>query len=368
MKWMGPLLDCSGYASAGRGYVRAATKAGIVVQARCRSRSLALKNMGMDDDLIQEYNTLYANDVDNKSPCVQHQVPDQFFINRRTKKSIGYTIFEMTRIPQLWVPFCNNMDEIWTGSQYSKDSFVNSGVKVPIEVIPHAIDTDFFSPEGSHWEINNRRKFAFVSVFDFTERKAWRELLRAYWTAFDGDADVCLILKVFHGDFGEKARIEIVRKISSYRDELGMWARAPILLYGHDIPNKQMPSFYRSADCYVGMSREGFGLPYAEAMACGLACIGPSVGGNRAFMDADNSFLIDYVKNEPISQDMLRFNKMFDGLEWSVHSWEHLSSVMKRVVSDDTRRKEVADLGLKRVRDTLGLDAIGRMLREKLPE
>lgn len=366
LKWAGPILDCSGYAAAARGYLRAAEFNGIAIQARDKSRSINLKNIGMDAGLVEMYNRLYKTPVPNDAPSVQHQVPDAFYINNKTRCSIGYTIFEMTRIPQVWVDPCDSVDVIWTGSSYSKDSMLASGVRRPIEVLPHAIDIEAYSPHGTQWKIENRRAFAFLSVFDFTERKAWKDLLRGYWSAFDRKDDVCLILKVYYSDFSDQSRGDIIRKICDYRQELKMQKRAPILIYGHDISNSDMPSLYRSANCYVGMSREGFGLPYAEAMACGLPCIGPSVGGNREYMNESNSYLVDFVGNEPISQTMASMNPIFAGLEWAVHSWEHLANIMKQVVSgNDIKFK--ADAGLKDIRKNLNFGTIGERISAILP-
>lgn len=356
--WKGPILDCSGYASAARGYLRAAEVVGLPIQARDRSRSANLKDKGMDKAVVDMYERLYKTEVPPNSPCVQHQVPDCFVSDRKTRFKIGYTIFEMTRIPASWVPFCNDMQVIWTGSEYSRQSFLNSGVKVPVHVLPHAIDVDFYG-SAKPWLIENRRKFAFLSIFDFTSRKGWQDLLRAYWTAFRDDDDVCLILKVFFGDFSEASRLDIARRILNYRDSLGFEGRAPILLYGHDVANSDMAGLYKAADCYVGISREGFGLSYAEAMAAGIACIGPAVGGTRQFMTPENSFLVDYIGDEPIAADMVRLNPIFAGLEWAKHSWEHLSEVMKKVVRDTALRKEVAEKGRIHLENELTYRAIG---------
>lgn len=366
LRWLGPLLDCSGYAAAGRGYLRACEAAGIRVQAKDRSRSLNLKDKGMDGPILELYERLSKTPVAPNCPTVQHQVPDAFFKDAKSKRAIGYTIFEMTRIPEVWVAPCNAMDEIWTGSEYSREAFLASGVSVPVHVLPHAIDLEAYSPGGPTWEIENRRSFAFLSVFDFTARKAWKDLLRAYWTAFGPKDDVCLILKVYFGDFSDDARKDIVRRIARHKADLKIGSRAPILLYGHDIPGSEMPSLYRSADCYVGISREGFGLSYAEAMACGLACIGPEVGGTRQYMDESNSYLAKFSHNKPIDREILSMFPIFEGLEWAEHSWENLSNVMRRAASDDDERKKKADLGLQHVRKTLSYEAVGAEMRNLL--
>lgn len=367
LKWMGPILDCSGYASAGRGFLRAAESAGIKIRACERGRSAMLASRGMDDEVYALYERLSRVKVSPDAPTVQHQTADCFFRNERSRASIGYTIFEMCSVPSQWVPYCDMMDAIWTGSEYSKKAFLETGVKAPIHVVPHAIDMEDYSPFGPKWNISNRRGFAFLSVFDFTERKAWRDLLRAYWTAFRPGDDVCLVLKVYFGDFGDAARKDIVLRVLRYRTELGIKNAPKILIYGHDVPANMMPALYRACDCYVGLSREGFGLPYAEAMACGIGCIGPEVGGTRQFMSEENSFLARYEGNEPIAPEMTAMFPFFKGLRWARHSWEHLSEVMRRAFDhrDELGRKTA--LGTKEVRSLLSYQAIGERMKELLP-
>lgn len=366
--WNSPILDMSGYSSAARGYLTACEAAGISVRARDRSRSLNLKGKGIDQPILDMYERLYKTNVPADCPSVQHTVPPVFHEDRRTKLKIGYTIFELDGIPKEWVAPCNRMDVLWTGSEYSRKSFLNSGVTVPIKVLPHAIDIDAYGPDGPKWAISNRRGFAFLSVMDMHDRKAWKETLRAYWTAFKPSDDVCFILKAYFGSFSDEARKDLIKKILAYRESLGLTNTPPILLYGHDVPGGAMPALYRAADCYVGISREGFGLSYSEAMACGLACIGPEVGGTRCYMTPENSFLVKHVGDEPVSQEMLKMEPSFAGLKWATHSWEHLSETMRLVVYNKDARQERARKGMSAIRKELSFKAIGSRIAALLSE
>ena len=367
LRYFAPILDCSGYAAAARGNLRSCEAVGLSVRAIDRSRSINLYGKGLDQSILEFYNRLAVTEVPADCPAVQHTVPDVFFIDKRSKFPMGYTIFEMPQIPSGWVAPCNRMATILTGSAYARDAFIRSGVSVPVHVLPHAIDVEAFSPSAVPWKIENRRTFAFLSVLDFHARKAWKETLRAYWTAFGPDDDVCLILKAFFGGFDEASKMDIARRIAAYRQELGLAKTSPILLYGYAVPAKDMSGLYRAADAYVGISREGFGLSYAEAMACGLPCIGPEVGGTREFMTPDNSFLVRYTGDEPIALEMVRAYPSFEGLTWATHSWEHLAETMRHVVEDADDRQARAEQGMADVRAKLNFRTIGERIVGLLP-
>ena len=366
LKWRAPYLDLSGYAAASRGLVTAAETAGFFVQVKDRSRSLNLFGKGMGDEIVKEYVRLSQVAVPPDCPTVQMTVPD-CFVEQRGRK-IGVSFFEMTTVPPQWVPFCNRMDQMWTGTSYSRKSFLNSGVTAPFHVVPCAIDFTRFNPEAKPWTIANRRAFAFVSVMDMTPRKAWKELLRAFWTAFDKDDDVCLVLKCYFGGFSATAQIGVARKIADWKKELGFVDRAPLLLYMQDVPAASMPGFYLACDCYAAIGREGFGLPHAEAMACGLPCIGPEVGGTTDFMDETNSLLVEYEGDGPIDPEMLGISGAFEDLQWANHSWEDLAVKMHRMATDSALRKDLGAKGMATVRERLSFETVGKRIAELLED
>lgn len=367
LRWIGPQLDCSGYSAAGRGYVRSCEYGGVKVQVSDRSRALNLKNKGIDDNLLSIYKRLESNRVAQDATCVQHQVADCFYENKKTKLSIGFTIFEMNTVPLRWVPYCNMMDVIWTGSQFSKAAFMSTGVKTKIEVIPHALDLEKYNNKATPWEIKNKKGFCFLSIFDFTERKNWKTLLKAYWSAFSKQDDVCLILKVFFGGFSDEFINNIYEKIYNFRKECHAENGGSVLIYGHDVLDKDMPGLYTACDCYVGVSREGFGLPYAEAMACGLPCIGPEVGGTREFMDEQNSFLVKYTGDEEVGSETSRMYNDFAGIKWPTHSMDHLANLMKLAYENKEARQEKAKNGMEHIRQVLSFKAVGDKINKLIP-
>ena len=84
-----------------------------------------------------------------------------------------------------------------------------------------------------------------------------------------------------------------------------------------------------ACDCYVSLHRsEGFGLTLAEAMAIGKPAIGTGYSGNLDFMNAENSYLVDYELGR-VGPDCEIYPA--EG-EWAEPSVEHAAELMRRVV------------------------------------
>jgi glycosyltransferase involved in cell wall biosynthesis len=97
-----------------------------------------------------------------------------------------------------------------------------------------------------------------------------------------------------------------------------------------------LPRIYNSAHAFVLPSRgEGFGLPYIEAMACGLPTIGTNWSGNTEFMTKDNSWLIDVEYME--GADMPPFIFPEPGSTWAYPSKDSLKAHMRDIF--DNREK-----------------------------
>jgi len=368
--WAAP-FDMSGYGVAARGYVKALDEFGVRVRVEDRSVSKSLSGKGVDENVNRFLGRLKLNDVPANAARVQHQNPDIFEAQRGgpTRKNIGFSVFEMLSVPGHWATKCAMMDEIWTPSTYAKEAFVAGGVpEEKVHVVPHFVDAKSFRPGARRWPIDNLRGFNFLSLFDFTERKGWRELLMAYWRTFKRSDDVSLTLKVYFGSFAESDQANIMRHVEDWRAECGFRRQdaAPIYFYGWDIPHGLMAEFYCSFDAYAMLSREGFGLTYAEAMACGLPTIGPTVGGNAEFMTNENSFLVEQVGKELVSAELVARNGAFRGLEWPKYSVEGLAYWMKYVYTHVGEAKARAMKGREDVRRLLSYDRISRLIVDRI--
>lgn len=261
------------------------------------------------------------------------------------------TVYESPQIPEFWVSMCNQFDEIWTPSEHAKQAFKNSGVRDSMEyrVFREGVDTDQFHPNTP--KLVNNDQFTFLSVFDFTYRKGWDKLIRAYCDTFAKDDDVKLLLKTHYSGNTEDDKRKIKRYIDHVRENS---ENDPEIEYYWDwIKEKDMAKLYNSADAFVLPTRgEGFGLPLAEAAACDLPVITTDHFAPTEFLD-DNTYWVgvDEMRPYPFSE-AIQHEPNCTGLPFAEPDLNDLKRQMKKVYEeDDPASPDVSSLDWKEPAD-----------------
>jgi phosphatidyl-myo-inositol dimannoside synthase len=80
-----------------------------------------------------------------------------------------------------------------------------------------------------------------------------------------------------------------------------------------DVPDRDLPALYNSAEVYLGVSRlmeqrvEGFGISLAEASACGVPVVAGRSGGiPAAVRDGETGLLVDAERPEAVAEALAR--------------------------------------------------------------
>jgi tetratricopeptide (TPR) repeat protein len=204
---------------------------------------------------------------------------------------VMYQPWEYGALPRQWVEeIRRRVDEVWVPSRWVRDAYIRSGVDASqVVVVPNAVDTDRFNPATPPTELANSASFRFLFVGGTLWRKGADILLETYLNTFSADDDVCLVIK----DFGTT---------SFYRDQtLGADIRRAqqdpanpaIELIDWDLTAPTAAGLYTACQCLVHPYRgEGFALPIAEAMACGLPVIVPRYGPCLDYCDDEVAHLV----------------------------------------------------------------------------
>lgn len=253
------------------------------------------------------------------------------FCKNSGRYRIGYTMLEVDGIPKDWILQANELDEVWVPSSFNKQTFLESGLKVPIHVMPLGVNPDFYNTKIRPYRPTDR--FTFLAVFEWGERKGAELLLRAYHRAFGQKDDVLLLAKVINTDGGVNVQKEV--------KALNLPENGPpvAILYNQDLPTHQMGSLYRSADCLVAPSRgEGWGMPHIEAMACGLPVIATDWSAPTDFMNESIAYPLQIAKLIPAVAKC----PYYEGFRWAEPDEDHLVHLLRHVYEN---RAEAAEKG-----------------------
>jgi glycosyltransferase involved in cell wall biosynthesis len=144
-----------------------------------------------------------------------------------------------------------------------------------VRIIPLAVDTDFFTPEGPVHPILSKIRQEGFSIVLYVGRFAYYKGLEYLIKA------VSLLPKnvkvVIVGDGEEKPKLLFLVK------ELHLEER---VIFIPPVKDEELPSIYRGADVFVLPSiarSEAFGLVACEAMACGVPVITTEIGTGTSF-------------------------------------------------------------------------------------
>jgi glycosyltransferase involved in cell wall biosynthesis len=259
-----------------------------------------------------------------------------------------FTMMETRRLHPGYVDRCNCADEIVVPTNWCKEVFLESGVKPPIEVVPLGVDTDIYYPGGEPLGFSSRLKdFVFLSVFGWSLRKGYDVLLKAYLEEFTSDEPVSLLISSRYFGSTHETKKQVIRDdIARVSSMIKNPKKPHLLLFGDNLPIDMMPRLYSSADAYVLFSRgEGYGLPFGEASACGLPCIGTRYSGHTDFMNDDNSYLVDIDGFRRADSDISWISYFYEDAEFPILGpsvVEQARAVMRHVYENRDEAKDKA--------------------------
>lgn len=259
------------------------------------------------------------------APQVVYAPGDRFSKNSGAYR-VGFTMLETDRLPASWVAQANQMDELWTPTEWGAGVFRASGVTRPVYAVPLGVDIGRFRPAAPRARINERT--IFLSVFEWGERKGWDILLRAYRAAFQPSDPVLLLLKV-------DCRMPLPNPLRELDRALPAPAPPVGLIYNQPLGGGRLLELYQSVDCFVLPTRgEGWGMPILEAMACGVPAIATDWSGQTTFLNDANGYPLPIRGLAPTGSDA----PYYQGAQWAAPDEDALVELLRRAAHDPAER------------------------------
>lgn len=334
--YTGPFLDSSGYGEATRNFIKALHEAG----ADFKTELVKFTTREFGDSITRNLAKELAERNISYDVKILHVTPDLYKKYMEPGKyNIGHLFWETTRLPEDWVRACNSLDEIWTGAGTNAQVLKDSGVTVPITIIPEPINIQPETPEP--FQLPNFNGFVFYSIFEWTERKNPRTLLNAFWREFKGQEDVCLLIKTHKGSFTSQGVTEIITDVRTWKRALGHRDSPRVFLCTDMLSDHDKHKLHETGDAFVSAHRgEGWGIPAVEACLHKKPVIAVKYGGVYDYFSSKHMYIVEH---EMVKVDKI-YNKYYGpSMEWADASEKSLREKMRKMY-DLTQSKKTERL------------------------
>lgn len=240
----------------------------------------------------------------------------KYFHNKHT---IGFWVWECSRVLPRWKSYAHNFQEIWTASEYCKNIFEREFPDIPCRVVNHVVEKPKKEVRLSRIDLGlPLDKFIYMYSFDAwsrVDRKNPIALVRAFDLVREKYPDSYLLLKSRNLTGAQTIQI------------LGSHNQDSVMILDHYLTTEKLWALYGLADCFVSPHKsEGFGLHVAEAMLSGTPVVATGFSGVTQVCRDDTCWMVDF-EIEPARDP---YYKPSDGV-WALPNIEHMASQMIKV-------------------------------------
>ena len=178
--WVGPVADPSGHADELRGFLRAQEQAGdepALYELTWTDKKVDLH--ADDRAMISRQKARAERPID---VAVHTYLPGPGSPVIAGSANVSRVMFETDRLPPQWVAPLLERDEVWVPCRHNFEAFQDSGIPSrKMRIVGGTLDFDLFSPGAEPLPLQTDPDGAcvFLTNFDFSARKGWREVLLA---------------------------------------------------------------------------------------------------------------------------------------------------------------------------------------------
>ena len=270
---------------------------------------------------------------------------------------IAYWYWELDRIPHEWSGFAPLIDEIWAPTPFVAQA-MRAMMTVPVYDMPPGVLLNKAKPIAREALGIPTGHFVFLFLFDMCSdftRKNPLAVIRAFRLAFSPDEPAALVIKLARGyiDPVNLERLHVAGRQNK------------VLVIDRLMSPNETDGFIAMCDCFVSLHRaEGFSLGLAAAMLMGKPVIGTKYSGNLAFMNRENSLLVDFELVE-IAENGYVYKK---GFHWAEPSEAHAAELMRSVFEKRHEHAVRAERAKKGIAEQFSVEKAGERMKRRLEE
>jgi glycosyltransferase involved in cell wall biosynthesis len=281
---------------------------------------------------IEQFDTVFIH----ATPDIWPELREKYKNIIKDKNVIGYTVWETSKLPYLWVESINEcVNEVWCPSTYNKEVFENSGVNIPIKVFPHIFmpkelpprEFVFLNKLNGGIIKNESKYYTFYNISELNPRKGVEDLVKTFCEAFTSRDKVRLILKVHYKNYEEQNKKYCINClnniISSYEDP-------PVIhIISNNLTEMEILGLHSIGDCYVSLCKsEGFGLTIFEAFKYGKKVVTTGYSGHIDFLGEEYEGLVKYTIGDVVGMES--FSKFYSDKDqqWAYPDLKHAKELM----------------------------------------
>lgn len=257
-----------GWAKAAQENILAMDSVGIDVVPR----KISFTNSQTTHPRIKELETKSDKNCD---VCIQHVLPHMSHFSGNFRKNIIMFATETDNFRASgWRERVNCFDSAIVFSEQSRQACINTGVTIPVDVVPHPIDTQKFQRSFKKLDLPILPgTFVFLFVGEFNRRKNLSALIKAFHVEFNINEPVQIVIKS-----NPESGSQLSNFINEIKKGLNLFPNVdyykPEIIITETLTEEQIIALHYTSDVLVIPSRgEGFYLPGLDSIAIGKPVI-----------------------------------------------------------------------------------------------
>lgn len=264
--------------------------------------------------------------------------------------------WELEEFPEISDDTHALFDEVWVGSEHVARA-VRGRTNKPVHLLPVPIRRLDTEPDRAGLGLPDG--FMFLFTFDFLSaftRKNPLGVIEAFSRAFRPNEGPVLVIKSVNGS-AQVASLEMLRLAAAGRRDI-------VMMDGY-LPPERKDALIASCDSYVSLHRaEGYGLGMAEAVALGKPVIATNYSGNLAFLNEQNSYLVNYeTSSVPAETRPYR-----EGVAWAEPDIDDAAAKMRHVYAHQEEAAQKGRLARQQARSIHTPEQTAEFIRLRMAE